>query len=348
MPDIHIMDQKHFRNILRKYLRDRATIDERKIIDSWYASMEEDPERRADIPEELETERRYWTAIASHISRGKTAKFLPAVTVRYRLAIAASVLLCILSYFFVAHEPHVDQQSVSLQAKNSVKWKVVPNSGDTPQVIMLPDGSKVTLEPQSQLKFSALFDEIERAVTLDGEAFFEVAHNKERPFLVRTNNLITKVLGTSFSVKAFRGEKDVVVSVKTGKVTVYINQNARSDSPENPEVILTPNQKIVYDKRNNKLSKSIVDFPQVILPEEEVKRMRFEAAPVTDIFEAIEKIYGVDLVFDADKFSGCSLTSVISDGDLYKRLDIICKAIGATYSLNENQIVIDGPGCNYP
>jgi transmembrane sensor len=342
------MDQKHFRNILGKYLRNRATMDERKIIDSWYASMGEDPERQADIPEEIKTERKYWTAVDSHISRSKTVNFRPTVTMHHVLAIAASVLLCVVSYLFVTRGSHVDQRVILPLAEGSANWKIVRTPGNTTQAVTLPDGSKVTLEPHSQIKFSASFDEVERIVTLEGGAFFEVAHNKERPFLVQTNNLTTKVLGTSFSVKAFQGEKDVVVSVKTGKVSVYINQNIRKDRPESPEVILTPNQKIVYDKTKDKLSKAIVDSPQVILSEEEVKRMRFEAAPVTEIFEAIEKVYGVDLVFDADKFSGCTLTSVISDGDLYNRLDIICKAIGATYSLNENQIVINGSGCNNP
>ena len=64
-----------------------------------------------------------------------------------------------------------------------------------------------------------------------------------------------------------------------------------------------------------------------------------------EIFEAIEKVYGLDIVFDEAKFSSCTLTTSISDGGLFNRLDIICGAINATYSVKENQIVIEGTGC---
>jgi hypothetical protein len=90
----------------------------------------------------------------------------------------------------------------------------------------------------------------------------------------------------------------------------------------------------------------IVDVPQVIVPAEEFKRMRFEGAPVKEIFNAIEKVYGVDIIYDEPKFLGCTLTTTISDGDIYNRLDIICKVIGASYEVKEDRILISGAGCN--
>ena len=82
-----------------------------------------------------------------------------------------------------------------------------------------------------------------------------------------------------------------------------------------------------------------------ILPEEEIRRMRFEEAPVTEIFKALEKVYGVEIDFDEALFSTCRLTTVISKDDLYGRLDIICNVIGTSYTLHEDRIVISGAGC---
>ena len=347
MPDILNMDQKYFHGILKKYLQGQATAEEEKMIDSWYADMGKDFYSSMDSREESELENKYWSTITSHIRKKKQSTNNRTIIPWYSIGIAASVLVALVSYLYVIHYKPTEKNVLALQDEGYLKWEQISNTGEVPQLITLPDKSKVTLEPQSQLKFSAAFNETERAVYLEGEAFFEVAHNVKRPFLVYTNKLTTKVLGTSFTVKAFQQEKKVTVSVKTGKVSVYTNDEAKKEKTKTDEIILTSNQKIVYDKAENKLSRMIVEKPQAILPAEEVKRMRFENAPVKEIFNAIEKVYGVDIVYDEDKFSSCTLTTAISDGDIYNRLDIICKAIGASYELNENHIVIKGVGCNY-
>jgi transmembrane sensor len=62
---------------------------------------------------------------------------------------------------------------------------------------------------------------------------------------------------------------------------------------------------------------------------------------------AIEKIYGVRIEYDENKFSSCTLTTALSGGGLYNRMDIITSAIGAKYELKDDRIVIEGAGCNY-
>ena len=88
---------------------------------------------------------------------------------------------------------------------------------EKPLVVQLPDGSKVTLSKDSRLSYGKKFDGNKREVFLSGEAFFEVAKNPARPFLVYSNGLITKVLGTSFKITAFEQDTRVVVAVKTGE-----------------------------------------------------------------------------------------------------------------------------------
>src|SRR5690606_35184035 len=94
----------------------------------------------------------------------------------------------------------------------------------------------------------------------------------------------------------------------------------------------------------NKLSRMIVSEPKAIIPAEEFDRMRFEGAPVKEIFDALEKVYGVDIAYDEEKFATCTLTTSISGQNIYNRLDIICKVIGASYEVKDGRIMIYGPG----
>jgi transmembrane sensor len=345
LPDMHRMDQKYFRSIVKRYLQGDATAEEEKMIDSWYANMGKDFHSDLDGDEGSALENHYWSAISSQM--GERRRGGSRMLTWYSIGIAATISIALFSYLYVAkYETPLKDMLAAVDMPS--RRGLVVTSADVARVITLPDQSKVTLQPHSELKYSAAFDETERGVFLDGEAFFEVARDADRPFFVFTKNLTTKVLGTSFTVKAFQQEKNVIVEVKTGKVSVYTNDEAEEQSAVTGEIILTPNQKIVYDKAENRLSRMIVDKPQSILPAEDLKRMRFEAAPVSEIFEAMEKIYGVDIVFDETKFSLCTLTTSISDGDIYNRLDIICVAIGASYEVQENLILVRGAGCHNP
>jgi transmembrane sensor len=202
------------------------------------------------------------------------------------------------------------------------------------------------LQPGGKISYLASFDKTEREIYLEGEAFFDVKRDETRPFLVYTQEITTKVLGTSFTVKADPGDKNITVAVKTGKVSVYAH-HGKSESPSTSrETILTPNQKIIYNRQQDKVSRMLVENPQAILPVEEIKKWHFEEASVAEIFAALEKVYGVAIVFDAETLSSCTLTTSISGGTIYNRLDIICKAIGTTYTVEETKIVIHGSGCN--
>jgi ferric-dicitrate binding protein FerR (iron transport regulator) len=154
----------------------------------------------------------------------------------------------------------------------------------------------------------------------------------------------TKVLGTSFIVKAI--EQSITVVVKTGKVSVYANREQEQELAR--EIILTPNQQIVFDTKEKEIARSIVKNPQVVISKKELRLLRFEEAPVSDIFKALEKAYGVKIEFDETLFSSCELTTVIAEDGIYKRLDIICDAIGTAYTVQDDRIVINGTGCNDP
>ena len=340
------MDEREFRKILKKYRLGQASPEERQIIDAWYdASQQEEFAHERKLNDELETV--YLKNITDRISKRVVVTYNVTTTrqrklISFSVALAASLVLIIwVSQYSILPWTSTDQTTVNFPPGD---WEIKTNSANTAQSVRLPDGSNVVLDPNSTIRYRSRFNAPKREVYLDGGGFFEVVHNEKRPFLVYAKQVTAKVLGTSFTVRAFKDDKEVVVAVKTGRVSVDTQSNDRSPTPS--QIILTPNTEIIYNRDDRQLSKRIVETPLPLLPPEEIKRLRFVDAPLREVFEAIEKIYGVDLVFDQATFASCVLTTSISDGGIYKRLDIISDAIGLKYAVVEDKIVITGKGCN--
>jgi hypothetical protein len=115
----------------------------------------------------------------------------------------------------------------------------------------------------------------------------------DRPFLVYSNEVVTKVLGTSFRIKAFDNESNVTVSVRTGRVSVYAKSK---DQTMNEEVVIAPNQQIVFNREEQKLKKEIVPEPVPIAEVQPTSvRTKFEGAPVMQIFDAMQEMYGLKI-----------------------------------------------------
>jgi hypothetical protein len=261
--------------------------------------------------------------------------------------LAASFLLLFALGWLVYERYQTDNLYDKFVTDNKSKLIEVINNGVNSQIVQLNDGSKVTLNAGSRISYEASFSGNNRIVYLTGEAFFEVVRNPQKPFLVYANELVTKVLGTSFSVKANKFDKQVVVEVKTGKVSVSAQKGFNEKADKFKGLILTPNQKVVYDREVEQLTKSLVAEPILVLQEKEVQMMdfNFDDTPANDVFEVLENAYGIHIIYDADLLKNCPVTAPLSDQNLYKKLKIICKAIEAEYELIDGQIIIQSKGC---
>jgi len=238
-------------------------------------------------------------------------------------------------------------QSQEITNDNTVAFARIANVENKSREIKLEDGSKVTLEPKSEVRFAKKFAADKREIFLTGEAFFSVKRDETRPFLVYTKEVVTKVLGTSFNIKAYPDEKEITVAVRTGRVSVYANslKPANSVAPTSAEVILTPNQQVVYNLIDERVSKQLVKHPEVILSKSTLFSMHYDGSPVTKIFKVLEDNYGVEIRYDEELLKNCVLTTTMSDEGLYERIEVICKAIGAHYSVEDAVIYIKSNGC---
>ncbi|MFT3935175.1 MAG: FecR domain-containing protein [Chitinophagaceae bacterium] len=264
------------------------------------------------------------------------------------LAAALFILSATLYFLFNGNVFH-KQKSISYDTfladnKSGIVENV--NNSVSAQIIELPDGSKVYLEKGSKLNYAVSFTGLKREVFLTGEAFFEIKKNPAKPFYVYTNSIVTKVLGTSFRVKAFPGDK-AVITVRTGKVSVFksnnFNETAKNKIAEGA-VVLTPNQEAEYTLDKNELNKKLVDKPEIIAPPT-ANAFVFDATPIKEVFKTMQDTYNIPIVFDEDIMAGCSLSARMGNESFYDKLTLICKAINASYEMMDGQIVVVSKGC---
>lgn len=220
------------------------------------------------------------------------------------------------------------------------------NQTGKPVGILLEDSSIVMLAPESELTFPEKFAPEKREVHLKGEAFFQISHNPDRPFLVKTKELVTRVLGTSFTVRSFEKDPNASVSVKTGRVSVYSKKEEQAVTSQDKVigVVLKPNQRVLFDKQESRLVKGIVDAP-VRVSEIPAASLLFDEAPVRNVFKTLEKAYGIELFFNEERLSDCQLTANLSGLPMYEQLDLICRIIHAKYEVVDGQVIIYGEGC---
>ncbi|RRB07583.1 FecR family protein [Larkinella rosea] len=220
------------------------------------------------------------------------------------------------------------------------------NSTPSPKTIRLSDGSEVILEPASRLLIKTGFGNVKREVQLTGEAFFQVTKNPEKPFLVYTGNVVTKVLGTSFRIKAYDADANVSVAVRTGKVTVFKQTAGQATRPTlSDEIILTPNQQAVFVKADDRLVKTLVEKPVMLSKPADNQPLEFSETPIPTVFSSLEKSYGVKMIFDPDLLKDCNLTGTLTNGSFYEKLTLVCETIQARYEVVDGQVVIYGRGC---
>jgi transmembrane sensor len=258
----------------------------------------------------------------------------------YLISSAASVMLMIgVGWWYFKS----DNSSNNLQPQvyRSVSTKITNNDKIAVKTITLPDSSSIRLSAQSNVQYH-MIGEGDRKVYLEGDAFFSVARDEKRPFYVFCNGLVTKVIGTSFKISsAANGE--VKVEVSSGKVQVYREDNL--DEKEKT-MILTPNQSVVYRKNDLLLTRSVVARPKVLVSAERLKLYTYVDTPLSQIFEGLEEVYGIKMIYDEEKFKDCKLNMVLSDESLFEKLELIGKVVEGHYNIIDGQVIFIGDGCS--
>jgi ferric-dicitrate binding protein FerR (iron transport regulator) len=205
------------------------------------------------------------------------------------------------------------------------------------RVIELPDGSKVTLNKDSRLAYSQDFNRDQRTVSLSGEAFFEVARNERKPFVIQASDVKIEVLGTSFNVLAYKRDDQVEVVVNTGKVAVY-----KEGSPKD-KIVLRRGEKGVYARRSGSLTTTVNSDVNYLAWK--TGKLIFEDTPLEEVVKTLNRVYRSRLVLMDSTMTSCPITSTFEN----QSLDVILEVLKATLNLETSErngkIEIRGEGC---
>lgn len=218
--------------------------------------------------------------------------------------------------------------SISNADKGRSPFIVKADKGDKATVI-LPDGTDVILNSASQLSYLSDFGEKERRVQLEGEGYFQVAHDARRTFIVQAGELEVKVMGTVFNVCAYNNSQDVSVVLLEGKVSVHTPAAS---------AILTPGEKIDYNKFTRELR------TEKVYPDDYVSwtkgHLYFQNESLEDIMKTLARVYDVTIRIDSPKISEERFTGTIPGGGIQNALNIIMMTSSFHYEMQDSVIVL--------
>lgn len=210
-------------------------------------------------------------------------------------------------------------------------WVEIKAPAWTRAQFMLPDGTTGWLNSNSSIKYKGNFTS-DRQLTLTGEAFFDVYENKKRPFMVNTDDLTIKVLGTRFNVASYENEKNIEVVLEEGKLEV-------SDNNLKESYKINPNHLVVYDKTLKVFSTEIVQ-PQVYCSWTEGKLV-FRNDSLAGIARRLEKWYNIDVEIENGLDSTIRWRATFIDEPLEEVLIILKHSLSLEYTIENSNLMPD-------
>jgi transmembrane sensor len=333
------LDINQVKSLLEKYSSGNCSTAEKEIIEQWLERTESSKAAAYDdvfITEQLVVNK---NQIDSHL---KTIANKPSIQYGW-LAIAASVLLLISagsitynSYLKkhliqqLAYQPHVEKQVIN-------GWVYVKTSKGITDKVKLPDGSVITLDASTIIRYPQKFANHKRPVYLDeGEALFEVSKDKTSPFTVYTNKFATTALGTAFNIRSYAKEHKISISLIHGKIRIDdLHPTHKINTPN----ILLPHEQIVLNKLSGNLIKSsFKDETPVIAWQSGV--LNFSNASMDEVINTIENRFNVTITNNS-KRKNWSYTGDFKDEQLADILKIVCLTEGISYTINKNNITLN-------
>ena len=263
------------------------------------------------------------------------------------IGIAASIF----TIFFINYSLRLDK-SVTRQGNNSFVNEVVTKRGSKSS-IKLPDGTIVRLNTDSRLTYDNFTAGKNREVTLIGEAYFDVAHDSSRPFIIHTGKINIKVLGTSFNVRNYPQDKELETSLINGKIEVSLK--SRPDDI----IILKPTEKLIIAKEQDELAAAskvtnTTDNKVVLTSITYLRhdslvaetswlndKMVFVNQPLEKIAIELERKYAINISFKDEKVKKYRYTGVFENVSLEKVFQLIKYSKNINYKIDDKNIVIE-------
>lgn len=320
-------------DLIAKVLADEATADEQTAVESW---LDAAPENRkyfedlkriwfesGDAVESLTVDTdAAWQRVQQRIHeppKRLTVKWLSTANIM-KIAAAALILFGAIQFFNKGDSVLKTQEIIATAAVLQ----------DT-----LSDGSRVSLNKQSSL--TTVFSKKERRVKMSGEAFFDVAHDTEKPFVIEVKTLEIKVVGTSFNVDNLSEIGKIIVVVETGKVLLRGANGA--------EIYIEKGDKAIYDVATGQFEKAKNTDKNVTAYK--TNRLDFDRTTLKDVVKQINQLFDAQIEIVSPEIENCKITTAYQKGDdldFYFK-EIIGESINLKVQKIGDKMVLSGTGC---
>lgn len=311
------------KDIAKKLLQDTLTIHEEETIFYSHSVTEKMKTQWDTAPDSAKTDRVDGKKILKHI-RNRTWKRISVRKYRFyqSYAYAVSFILLLglagLVYFILGYEDPTPYYYASTGIQNI-------------QHIELPDGSSVRLGPGSTISYPARFAGKKKEIILNGQAFFTVAKDPHRPFIVHTSHMEVEALGTAFELFAYQEEERMEAILLEGKIKIGIKDSLGT---EKPELILLPDEKMEYNVLQKKVVKTTVNANNYTSWRKGV--LSFENEKLSMIIPRLEQWYGRKIFFEKGMGETYKFTFKVRDEPLDRILFIMGKSSPIKYNQSED------------
>ncbi|MDO6436098.1 FecR domain-containing protein [Cyclobacterium sp. 1_MG-2023] len=228
-------------------------------------------------------------------------------------------------YYFIAANQEIEKNEV-------IEYTVLTNPAGKKTKHTLPDGSVVFLNCSSSIKFIKAFNSEERKVYLKGEAYFEVAKNVNKPFIVESNGIATKALGTIFNISAYPGYNTMKVSLFEGKVEI------QNPSSEKLPILLPPGKELLVNIKQDSYTKS--SFNPELVAGWKVGKLVFDNADFKEVKVKLERWFGLEIKIKGKKPNDWKVSTIYEKESLKNILTDLQYAKRFAYEINDNQVTI--------
>lgn len=319
-------------DLIDKFYRGECSPEEARQVMRWFEDHKQGEARvqemwvsfEQDIPVSEEDANRNLQRIHAAIQPSANQEIYRVFSSQWLRVAAIITLAFVASYLLV---PQLPEQPQLVAVQQITK----ENPLGQKSTLRLPDGTVIRLNAGSRISYPEQFAENTRNVSLQGEAFFEVTENADKPFIVSINGLDVRVLGTSFNVRAYEDDREVQVVLATGKVQVTHQES-------NAEAYLSPGEEAVFEKEQQQMRKQAANLDAALAWKN--NQIVFDNASAYEVFDVLERWYGVKINYETLPENAWNFTGSFRDENLENVLTSISYVKKFSFSIKDKNVLI--------
>lgn len=322
------MDKKYYIELLDSFMRGNTSGEEESILFDWFEADGSEEEIQSLYKERWENssntldeniQLKMLNNIRSQIDDRMRKEARTRMRFKQYIAVACMLLVVVAGTYFFAQEWLYPPKEFVVAAGMGEKTS-----------LRLPDSTMAWLNADSRLRYDSRYNRKNRRVVLEGEAYFDVAKNKDLRFIVSANDLDIEALGTSFNVKSYSGDENVVVSLVEGKLKV---------STTEAEKLLHPNERLTFNKQNKGITISD-KFNMENAGKWRNNELVFNEESLEEIATTLTRMYDMKIVFTPETAKRYTFSGTIKNNSPGNVLEIISLAAPIQYTIEDGVVEI--------